>query len=660
MTIHRAPPTTVISGNGAGVGEWGAWMVGSPPLNYDDASILQVITDANDATYALCPFNPGESGVDLILSGYTFPDIGADQRIRGVRLRVRGHAQGVDATYDTDLECRLGTFAGGAQNVGMITYTPHDYPADPPVGRIGSFWTVDELGNEWTISHVNSLRTFHLTILNNPAKNAAGRLYLADTEIDVRNRPQITSLEPPHSTTISTRKPLLTYTVRMNDGDNLERSEARIFAGPGPHDPDVDVWRARSIQSDPVTWILVDESLDVGSYTAFVRVAKLFNGELWWSEWRSTTFEIALPADNGALAVWNRLGCGTYRAFIEPRGGVRPGVGPIAEILFDTLRWERVLDETASASVQASSAACTGLLAGVKSWRHELAIYRDVDGREDWGCEWGGPLIGPSSSDEISVTIPARDVTAWFDRRLFTRSFKLTQRDLAEAWNVYVAEATNQDSTPLIDATATDTGIEADREVRFTQGRRIADELRELARSGIDFTAICHTVHVGGRETTTRDLGVWRSAEIAKISWREQGLEAGNDVVVIGAGGGPQSSPIRATVRSQSDADADGLLSTAANESSIKDVASAQAAADTRLDMLLEPPLYVTVTLAPECETPIQELIPGSLVHLEPMPERVPIDLPADWRISKVTVDADRNGGETIAVELLPPGSGDE
>lgn len=115
------------------------------------------------------------------------------------------------------------------------------------------------------------------------------------------------------------------------------------------------------------------------------------------------------------------LGCpGRYTAELRTRDGRRrrallPGLTHTT--------WERALGVTSQATlaVTPTSRACAAALAAAVPWSCEVALWRDHE------QVWAGPL---TDTDDASgtVTLTARDVTCWLDRRIVHDGYDTTDR----------------------------------------------------------------------------------------------------------------------------------------------------------------------------------------------------------------------------------------
>lgn len=305
------------------------------------------------------------------------------------------------------------------------------------------------------------------------------------------------------------------------------------------------------------------------------------------------------------------LGCGPWRAVLQCRGG-----GQLVEVPWQHLTMGRRVDDISAASVTVTSQGlsqlrqrayddCCGLLATLQPWEHELALWR---GGEE---VWVGPIQEPEFGHD-AITIPARDLTAWWERRLLGRDRSFTDVDLATIFEQYHADAMQPDPSPNIHLVTTPTGVTGTRSIRADAYRRAADELRELARSGLDYTAYGRTVRAGGAVVPASDLGMLLTEHFNQPKLVVHGLLATTRAVVIG---GRTSTGTPIVGEAGGGNDQLGLLEQVATESSILDAASCNAAAATRVD-LLEAPDYMTGQLLAGAPVAFRDLVPGATADL--------------------------------------------
>ena len=120
------------------------------------------------------------------------------------------------------------------------------------------------------------------------------------------------------------------------------------------------------------------------------------------------------------------LGCGEYRVFIYEQGGRRM-IGEIHSIA--AMQFNRVRDDISLCTLSTNGlgdAECCDMYAGVRSWMHELVVFRD-------GVRvWEGPItrITYTTTD---VEFEATDVMVYVYRRIlrqgYNDAYRITERD---------------------------------------------------------------------------------------------------------------------------------------------------------------------------------------------------------------------------------------
>lgn len=350
------------------------------------------------------------------------------------------------------------------------------------------------------------------------------------------------------------------------------------------------------------------------------------------------------------------LGCGETRIFLQERGG-----GTILGALpwTGTLSYGRRIDEMTSGRATVPTEGlgedeaedCCRLLNLVNAWEHELLITRDSSEA------WVGVLLEPEWSEQ-DVVLDARDLFQWFERRFIHDDHDYQDVDLSQIFLNYANDALGPDLSPNITVAVAPTNVVGIRKVLASQSRRAADEMRELARSGLDFTMIGRIMRAGGSEIPVPALATLSNATLKNRRLRQRGAEAASSAAVIGSrlGIGEEAEQVVGTAGG---VDAKiGLVELAWNEDGILDQTSANAAAQSRVNMLKRAPYYLTGDL--DAETPIsfEDLIPGARVDFDGSVGCK--QLSASFRLGSVDVAAsvsDPALTEVVSVTLIPAGS---
>jgi hypothetical protein len=388
-------------------------------------------------------------------------------------------------------------------------------------------------------------------------------------------------------------------------------------------------------------------------------------------------------------AVTPRLGCAknyTAEIWVWDRswpGGRSRLVTQITGIT--NLYWERTIDDFSEARVRfrpVKGDDCCGALvpewdsngnlirSGVWPWSHELIIYRDGE------PVWLGPIfsvdetVNPGETTDF-IQINARDHLAWLDRRVIHTDLPFGGSDPIDL--VTIARGI------IIDAFAPDTiGITAanlpvyplsGRKGNRTTRRREArsgDELREIARGGIDFTCI-------GRQIIVK--GVRRDPNVGTPELRNRDFQAGMEIRIVGAEaatkgyavGKPPEDPSGgarppigvATAPGVPATGLDpffGLIEAMTNSGETTSAEFLQWMATELVDENMPPPRTLSVpagsTLSPDANVSVHELIPSR--HFKLTIKGTCSMLSQYMRLSHVECTWEANTPERIGVTFIP------
>lgn len=298
------------------------------------------------------------------------------------------------------------------------------------------------------------------------------------------------------------------------------------------------------------------------------------------------------------------LGCGIPTVYILPVGGG----DPLAEVKASSLSWKRTLDEISDCRVQAAAdqdSQCLTLLSTLEPFSYEISCYRDATEA------WVGPLIEPAYT-ATELTIQARDLFQWFERRVLPFDRTFTATDLSIIAATYLDDALSLDPTPNISFSVVPCGVVGDRTVLGITYRRAADEVRELARGGLDFTTVGRRILFGGAEISSPRLPILTKEFFEITNLRLVGTQKANHVYVFGATPDGVTTPLVG----EAGGDDVPLIQMTVQEPSIRDVPSATAAARTRWDFWRHAPIFITGRFLEDCPLDINDLIPGSIATI--------------------------------------------
>jgi len=321
-----------------------------------------------------------------------------------------------------------------------------------------------------------------------------------------------------------------------------------------------------------------------------------------------------------------------------------------------SINFTRRLDDTSSCTIQIP--AWTRFTA--TEWEHEIEVIDSVN-----EVVWAGPVTTVTDgSDGNESEIGGRDLTAWFDHRFVYRSHNFVGRDLAEIFGRIALDALEPDDSPNIEVITHACGVVGDRS--YTNGTFdiAGDKLRELARTGVDFTQVGRKLLIGGSVTTTQQYKLTNQM-VEKVKRIRRGLTMANDVGVVGATftiDNETFTILGRSIANESSIERMGLLQSRFDESDIKDEASANANAKTRRELIASDVGDVSVLLV-EGQYSLGMLVPGTVwdcdISADRFMERSAGPVKGLRRLAQVDVTYDVNG-MAAAIVLQPLGTTDE
>ncbi|WP_381793017.1 hypothetical protein [Streptomyces niveus] len=333
------------------------------------------------------------------------------------------------------------------------------------------------------------------------------------------------------------------------------------------------------------------------------------------------------------------VGCGSHTAQIIDRDGA---VVAVPDVLLE-VEWTRVLDDTSTARILVQPGDdCCAALSRVRSWRHKLALWRDNQ------PVWEGPILTPIWRNS-GVEITAVDIMGWLDRRVPHSDLTFADDELAEIAAVLIRDGFAPDDPGHSVTIIASTRIRGRREYQADVGQ-IGDHLRDLAATGLDYTAVGsrilllpedHCARVGSLTDGDFADGLRIAEDGAGLAtrWIVQGSE---DVTGTAGGIDPYY----------------GLLERVVEETSILDSASATAAARSRLRASRPAPVFIdtddTTTLSPDASVDVPTLVPGWCVDVSTT--ETCRNIAQSMKILGLKVKETGAAGETVSVQLAPSG----
>lgn len=376
--------------------------------------------------------------------------------------------------------------------------------------------------------------------------------------------------------------------------------------------------------------------------------------------------------------VWDR----TYRP--TPGEPVQPRARYVTQLTgIISIYWERTIDDFSEARIRFKPVRgddCCAKLAprwdnnntlvesGIWPWSHEVVVFRDGE------AVWSGPVFSYDetvNADESTswIQINARDHLAWLDRRVIHQNMPFSDlTDLTVIAEWIILDAFGPDDLGInANITRTDSGRKGRRTTRYWEARS-GDELREVARGGIDFTCV-------GRHVIIK--GVRRDPAIGAPELRNSDFLAGVEVRIVGAeaagvgyavGKPPGETPAEGAEPVKVRAVAAGLEPTNGVDPFFGLIeALTHAETSDSIDFLswmavelvdenMPPPRTLSVpagsTLSPEANVSVHELIPSR--HFRLNIRGACAQLAQYMRLSHVEVAWEPNTPERIGVTFIP------
>jgi|SRR5688572_2386176 len=342
------------------------------------------------------------------------------------------------------------------------------------------------------------------------------------------------------------------------------------------------------------------------------------------------------------------VGCPTHSYAVTDRdGGIVTADGVLTEV-----SWTRVLDDVSTARVVIGSSGpgCCASLDGIRPWRHTLLIHRGD------GLVWSGPVVNVDWLWD-RVIVDAVDIIGLLDRRVPHQDFTFTGTDLSEIARQLIEDGFAPDDPGHTVTVLGPSGVTGGREYTENVGQT-ADHLRDLAETGIDFTAVGNNIvilpedmcDVVGRladEDLPEGVTVSEDGTVLATRWIVAGSEASG---AVGTAGGTHEYY--------------GLLERYLEQSSITDQASADDAAQAKLRSSLPSTLVVdtqNITLSPTADVDVAELVPGWCLDITS--DRTCRTVTQRLKITGVSVsedggDGDTPGQERVQVQVAAAGDG--
>jgi hypothetical protein len=394
-----------------------------------------------------------------------------------------------------------------------------------------------------------------------------------------------------------------------------------------------------------------------------------------WSDFSPTaTFWVVSPPDSGAVIppltesiLGGSLGCGQHRVFIYRRGGL-VRVGEITGV--SQVRWGRVRDDMSIAEVTVNNWGpdCGALLASLRTWAHELVIFRDNGHSVD--RVWEGPLT-LLTYEASTVHLHAKDVVGYLYRRIIRQSPGPTGTSVVSRAASIVQNALAPDDPNVLRFLQVVDGPQNAKQYRniVPYSRTAFEEIDDMAaNAGLDYTAVGRSIVLWGTRNRLGSLPEFRDKDLgATPIVSEYGMRMANRYVISDGYGlhgeahrldGDGEDPVYGLVEMLSStwasdaADGSGSYSQSAADSIVE---SFNEASEKSISDRYPPPVIVRVpdntTLHPDLSVSIQHLVPGAVLPLRSTGTlRSVVGL---QKIDSISV-TEVAGEETVTITLSP------
>jgi hypothetical protein len=296
------------------------------------------------------------------------------------------------------------------------------------------------------------------------------------------------------------------------------------------------------------------------------------------------------------------LGCATHSYTVTDRDG-----GQVASSgTLTAVSWNRVLNDVSSATVVVgvSGPSCCAELGSVRSWRHRLNVYRLTA----FGSSlvWSGPVVNVDWKND-EVVISAVDLIGLLDRRVPHQDFDFEATDLTGIARALIDDGFAPDDPGHTVTVVGPCGVTGGRAYRRDVGQT-ADHLRDLADTGLDFTAVGTDIVILP-DAFCDVVGLLSDDDLPDgLSVAEDGASLVTRAIVAG----PEADDPVGTAGGANDYY--GLLERYIEQRNITDQTSADQAAAGALTASLAVPVFIDtqdITLSPQADVEIERLVPG-------------------------------------------------
>lgn len=335
--------------------------------------------------------------------------------------------------------------------------------------------------------------------------------------------------------------------------------------------------------------------------------------------------------------------CDEYSVFVTYACGTGT-LGILEDV--QQLAYQRRLDDVSTAqivvSIPGASPDCCDVLGDLRAWCHEVVIQRCGQ------TVWTGPIIRVTWTPD-EVLIDARDVTAWLDRNVIDRTLSWTGTDLSVIADELIRDNVNLgDEAGCMVLDTRMSGITGDRKIEAVSGY-VGDALRNLAREGLDYTAVGRRLVLFGAEPLSLVGPLSEPDFTGPIQVVDDGLSGATDAVVVGKGVvGRYSLPDPAC----------GRLQVLRKDETIVTVRDAQELAARIVRSGYPTPLRIDLdgqaTLSADAPVCMDQLIPG--VDVRVFATETCREVTQDLRLTQLLVQVGPDN-ESVQIQLEPAGA---
>ena len=292
----------------------------------------------------------------------------------------------------------------------------------------------------------------------------------------------------------------------------------------------------------------------------------------------------------------------------------------------------------------ANSQLCLADILALNTWGVEGSVR--VDGFE----YLVGPVTDVLQGSQL-IDVEVSDASALWERREIETMIDASG-DLATLFAVFHEEVIGLDNRFGTVLHLVESLVQGERFVSSEDNMFLATMLRELARSGVDYTMVGRNLYVNGVIDRAPVATLTDAHFVGEIKVQKVGKAQANYVVVVG-GSTATGGTVRGIAQDPTSIAEMGKLVRVFRESSILDVPSAVTAAEQRLETLLDPIVITMPTgslISPMAPVTLSQLIPGNVIRINT--SATGVSLERDFRIGSLTIHF--NG--TVSATFIPIG----